>query len=109
MDPVTMARQQAGRELQTLAEEFASSDEAAFLRTRIACIVVSVAATLFFLVLLIAGGDWRQVGLFWVGLLVVLWAAFWLSQRRQRAQTRRLMELAESWQRSAAAPPPPPL
>lgn len=105
MDPVTLARQQAGRELQTLAEDFASSDEAAFMRTRIAYIVISVVVTLFLLVLTIAGGNWRQLGLFWLVLLAVMWGAFWLSQRRQRAQTHRLMELAESWQRSAGVPP----
>jgi hypothetical protein len=97
MDPLTEARRQAGLEIQLLADEFEQSDEAAFRRTRIACWVLTALVSLVVLVLLIAGGDWRYLGGFWVVVLAVAWGGYALSLRRQRQQTGRLKSLAAQW------------
>ena len=97
MDPVAAARRKAGLEIQTLAEDFERSDEAAFRRTRIVCWVIMAAATAILLILLVAGGDWRYLGAFWLFVVVFTWAGYWISTRRQREQTGRLRALATRW------------
>ena len=104
MDSVAEARRKAGLEIQTLAEDFERSDEAAFRRTRIACWVVVAVVTLVLLVLLVAGGDWRYLGAFWLFVVGFTWAGYWISSRRQREQTSRLRALAVRW--LSDEPPP---
>ncbi len=97
MDATTDARRQAGLEIQALAQEFETSDEAAFRRTRIVCWVVLGIVTLVELVLLIAGGDWRYLAAFWVAIAALTWGGYAVSSRRQRQQTARLRALAMRW------------
>lgn len=104
MDAITEARREAGLEIQKLAEEFERSDEAAFRRTRILCWVVVAVATLVILALLIAGGDWRYLAIFWIVIAGLVWANYGLSSRRQRQQTGRLKDLAARW--LSGEPPP---
>jgi len=97
MDPVAEARRKAGLEIQTLAEDFERSDEAAFRRTRIVCWGIMATAPPILLILLVAGGDWRYLGAFWLFVVVFTWAGYWISTRRQREQTGRLRALATRW------------
>ncbi|QJE71736.1 hypothetical protein HHL28_00165 [Aerophototrophica crusticola] len=97
MDTITDARRQAGMELQALAEEFEGSDESAFRRSRIACWVVTAAAGLIALVFLLAAADWRYVLLLWFTVSALSWLTYFLSVRRQRAQTARLRDMANRW------------
>jgi hypothetical protein len=61
------------------------------------CWVVTAAVTAVVLVLLVAGGDWRYLGAFWVVIVGVCWLGYGLSSRRQRQQTARLRALATRW------------
>ena len=97
MDTMTDARRQAGLEIQALAQEFETSDEASFRRTRILCWVVLGVVTLIVLVLMIAGGDWRYLGAFWVAIAALTWGGYAVSSNRQRQQTARLRALAVRW------------
>jgi hypothetical protein len=104
MDPLTSARRQAGLEIQTLAREFAASDEAAFRRTRIGCWILVAVVSVIVLVLLIAGADWRYLAGFWVAIVGLAWGGYALSTYRQRQQTGRLEALATRW--LTETPPP---
>jgi hypothetical protein len=97
MTPLNEARRQAGLEIQALAVEFEQSDEASFRLTRILCWVLSAVVTVIILVLLVAGGDWRYLGAFWLAIIALIWAGYTLSSRRQRQQTARLRALANRW------------
>jgi hypothetical protein len=103
MDPVANARREVGLEIERLAAEFERSDAAAFRRTRIVAWAVTAAVTLLVLVLLLAGGDARYLGVFWVALVGLTWAGHALSRRRQRQQTAQLRALATRW--LAGGPP----
>ena len=94
MEPIAGARREAGLEIQKLAEDFERDDEAAFRRTRIACWVVVAIVTIVILGLLLLGGDGRYLGVFWLIIVGLTWAAYALSSRRQRQQTGRLRALA---------------
>jgi hypothetical protein len=96
MDPIA-ARREVALEIEGLAEEFEKSDEAAFRRTRVACWAVTGVATALALIVLVAGGDWRYLGLFWAAVVGLAWAGHALSSRRQRLQTARLRALATRW------------
>jgi hypothetical protein len=97
MDPLAGARREVALEIQKLAEDFERSDEAALRRTRIVCWVVVAAVTAIVLILLLAGGDGRYLGLSWVAVVGLTWAGYALSSRRQRQQTGRLRALATRW------------
>jgi hypothetical protein len=43
------------------------------------------------------GGDARYLGVFWLIIVGLTWAAYALSSRRQRQQTGRLRALATQW------------
>jgi len=103
MDAMTDARRQAGLEIQALAQEFETSDEAAFRRTRILCWVVLGIAALIEMLLLIGGGDWRYLLASWAVIAALTWGAYAVSSSRQRRQTARLRELAMRW---VGEPPP---
>jgi hypothetical protein len=105
MDSRADARREVGLEIAQLAEEFERSDEAAFRRTRIAGWVATAAVTVIVLVLLLAGGDGRYLGAFWVALVGLTWAGYALSSRRQRQQTGRLRALATRWLDGDPSPP----
>ena len=106
LDPAGAARQQAGLEIQALAEDFERSDEAAFRRTRMVCWAIAAVVGLIVLVLLIAGGDWRYLVAFWVVVVGLTWAAYAVSAHRQRQQTGRLRALATRWLTGGSAVPP---
>jgi hypothetical protein len=97
MAPIADARREAALEIQKLAEDFERDDEAAFRRTRIACWVVVAIVTIVILGLLLLGGDGRYLGIFWLIIVGLTWAAYALSSRRQRQQTGRLRTLATRW------------
>jgi hypothetical protein len=97
MDPLAGARREVALEIQKLAEDFERSDEAALRRTRIVCWVVVAAVTAIVLILLLAGGDGRYLGLSWAAVVGLTWAGYALSSRRQRQQTGRLRALATRW------------
>ena len=97
MEPAAEARREAALEIQKLAEDFESDDEAAFRRTRIACWVVVAIVTIMILGLLVLGGDARYLGVFWLVIVGMTWAGYALSSRRQRQQTGRLRALAARW------------
>jgi Flp pilus assembly protein TadB len=97
MAPIADARREAALEIQKLAEDFERDDEAAFRRTRIACWVVVAIVTIVILGLLLLGGDGRYLGIFWLFIVGLTWAAYALSSRRQRQQTGRLRALATRW------------
>ncbi|HYD32261.1 MAG TPA: hypothetical protein VEB64_15570 [Azospirillaceae bacterium] len=97
MDPQAEARREVGLEIEQLAEEFEKSDEAAFLRTRVACWGVVAVVTVVIAVLLVGGGDWRYLVAIWVAIIGLTWAGYGLSSRRQRQQTARLRALAVRW------------
>jgi Flp pilus assembly protein TadB len=97
MDPKIEARREVALEIQKLAEEFERSDEAAFRRTRIVCWVVVAAVTAIVLLLLVVGADWRYLGAFWIVIVGLTWAGYWISSRRQRQQTGILRDLANRW------------
>jgi uncharacterized membrane protein len=102
MDPVGDARRDIALELHKLAQDFEASDAAAFTRMRLLCWVISAVVTVVLIVLLVAGGDWRYLGAFWLVLLGVTWGAYGLSMRRQREQTSKLRALAARWLGTAA-------
>jgi hypothetical protein len=97
MDPLISARRQAGLEIQSLADEFEASDEAAFRRARIGCWILTVIVSLLALLLLIARADWRYLAAFWVAVVGLSWLGYVLSAYRQRQQTGRLKALASRW------------
>jgi hypothetical protein len=97
MDPLAGARREVALEIQKLAEDFERSDEAALRRTRIVCWVVAAVVTAIVLILLLAGGDGRYLGLSWAAVVGLTWAGYALSSRRQRQQTGRLRALAARW------------
>jgi Flp pilus assembly protein TadB len=97
MEPTADTRREAALEIQRLAEDFEKEDEAAFRRTRIVCWVVAAIVTVVILGLVILGGDWRYLGVFWVIIVGLVWAGYALSSRRQRQQTGRLRALAARW------------
>ncbi len=97
VDGVAEGRREVALEIERLAEEFERSDEAAFRRGRVVCWVVTAAVTAVVLVLLVAGGDWRYLGAFWVVIVGLSWVGYGLSTRRQRQQTARLRALATRW------------
>jgi hypothetical protein len=66
MEPIADARQEAGLEIQKLAEDFEKEDEAAFRRTRIACWVIASVVTIIILGMIPLGGDARYLGIFWL-------------------------------------------
>jgi Flp pilus assembly protein TadB len=105
------ARQEAGAEIHKLAEEFELSDETAFRRGRIVRAVVSAAITAVYLILLLAGADWRAWGALWAVAIGLVWVEYALSIHRQRRQTARLRELAARWLRDGTdlndGPAPP--
>jgi hypothetical protein len=59
--------------------------------------------TVVVLILLVAGGDWRYLGLLWAVVAGLIWAGHAFSSHRQRQQTSRLRALATRW--LAEAPP----
>ena len=97
MDPGMEARREVALEIQKLADEFDRSDEAAFRRTRIAGWAVTAVATVVVLLLLVVGADWRYLGAFWIVIVGLTWAGYWISSRRQRQQTGLLRDLANRW------------
>ena len=105
MDPVDAARREVALDIQKLAEEFERSDEAALYRTRLGCWVVTALVTILVVILLVAGGDRRYLGLFWVAIVGLTRAGDAFSSFRQRRQTGQLRALANRW--LTAAPPGP--
>ena len=103
MEPIADARREVALEIQKLAEEFAKDDEAAFRRNRIACWVGVAIVTIVILGALALSGDSRYLGVFWLIIVGLIWAAYVLSSRRQRQQTSRLKALAARWQSGHAA------
>ncbi len=97
MDRGPDVRREVGLELQRLADEFASGDEAAFRRNRIACWTVTALAGTVVLLLLLLGGDWRYLVAFWLVGSALAWGVYGLSARRQRIQTDKLRALASRW------------
>jgi Flp pilus assembly protein TadB len=97
MEPIADARQEAGLEIQKLAEDFEKEDEAAFRRTRIACWVIASVVTIIILGMIPLGGDARYLGIFWLIIVGLIWAGYALSSRRQRQQTDLLRALATRW------------
>ena len=97
MEPVADARREVALEVQKLAEDFERDDEAAFRRTRIACWVITAVVTIIILGMIALGGDARYLGIFWLIIVGLIWAAYALSSRRQRQQTGRLRALAARW------------
>jgi hypothetical protein len=97
MEPIADARREAALEIQKLAEDFERDDEAAFRRSRIACWVGVAIVTIMIMGLLMIGGDWRYLGVFWLIIVGLTWAGYALSSRRQRQQTGRLRALATRW------------
>jgi hypothetical protein len=97
MDSRREARREVALEIQKLAEEFERSDELAFRRSRMACWVVVAVVTVIVLFLLVIGADWRYLGAFWIVIVGLTWAGYWISARRQRQQTSLLRNLADRW------------
>jgi Flp pilus assembly protein TadB len=97
MDLRSEAQREVALEIQRLAEEFEKSDELAFRRSRMVCWVVVAVATVIVLFLLVVGADWRYLGAFWIVIVGLSWAAYWISARRQRQQTSLLRNLADRW------------
>jgi Flp pilus assembly protein TadB len=97
MEPAADARREVAAEVQKLAEDFERDDEAAFRRTRIACWVIAAVVTIIILGMIALGGDARYLGIFWLIIVGLIWAAYALSSRRQRQQTGRLRALAARW------------
>jgi Flp pilus assembly protein TadB len=97
MEPVADARREVALEVQELAEDFERDDEAAFRRTRIVCWVIAAVVTIIILGMIALGGDARYLGIFWLIIVGLIWAAYALSSRRQRQQTGRLRALAARW------------
>jgi Flp pilus assembly protein TadB len=97
MEPVADARREVALEVQKLAEDFERDDAAAFRRTRIACWVITAIVTIIILGMIALGGDARYLGIFWLIIVGLIWAAYVLSSRRQRQQTSRLRALAARW------------
>ena len=97
LEPTADARREAALEIQKLAEDFEKEDEAAFRRTRIGCWVAAAIVTIIILGMMALGGDARYLGIFWLIIVGLIWAAYLLSSRRQRQQTDRLRALATRW------------
>src|SRR5919106_2378704 len=97
MELTTDGRREAALDIQKLAEDFEKEDEAAFRRTRIACWSVATIVTIIILGMMVLGGDARYLGVFWLIIVGLIWAAYALSSRRQRQQTDRLRALATRW------------
>ena len=91
------ARREAAFELQQLAAEFESADQAAFRRMRILCWLILAVATAVVIVFLIAGGDWRYMMGFWLVVQILTWGSYLLSARRQKQQTDQLKQLSAKW------------
>lgn len=106
MDPAATARQEVALEIQALAAEFESSDEAAFYRLRLICWVATAVTTIILLIFLLMAGDWRYLVAFWAVIVGLVWGGYALSSRRQRQQTSRLRALADRWLQHPAGPVP---
>lgn len=109
MDPLTAARREVALEVESLAQEFEASDNAAFQRSRMIAWIVTAAVTAIALILLVFGADGRYLTVFWVVLVGLVWAGHFLSTRRQQQQTAKLRALATRWLQAAPAPPGPTL
>jgi predicted cobalt transporter CbtA len=97
MDPLTAARREVALEVESLAQEFEASDNAAFQRSRMIAWIVTAAATAVALILLMFGADGRYLTAFWLIFVGLVWAGHFLSTRRQRQQTAKLRALANRW------------
>ena len=104
MDPLTAARREIALEIQSLADEFQTSDEAALRRSRIICWISTGLVTALVLILLVMGADSRYLGFFWVVVVGLVWASHLLSSRRQHLQTARLRTLATRWLDGVVSP-----
>lgn len=97
MEPKDDARREVAVEIRKLAEEFEQDDEAAFRQSRVASWIAVAVVTGLVLIMLGLGGDVRFLGVLWVVIVGLIWAAYVRSSRRQRQQTSRLRELASRW------------